>query len=398
MKLQTAAIIGAFAIPVGRLTPRGNAVPQGLEHDILTAVAASAIEQAGIDRDDIDCAIFTQNPPTTRQQGFASLMMAQLGLRCRGLVSEVSQLGVTGGLAFDLAATQIQLGRADLALALGIVVQSKGDTGAAIESGIRSVGDVNFQSPFGLSPIAWYALDARRYMYETGASRADIAEVAVKSRGNARLNPLAQFREPLSLESILSQRPICEPLGLYEVPARADGAICLVLCNENKARSLHRPYVRLRGRGYYHEGFHQIADRHHDMIAFPAATHAFQSALKDAEIGIKDLDLAELYAPCTITEILVSEAMGFFERGQGVRALHDGVTSIHGSLPINTSGGCLSRGHPPQLTGLYGLLELYEQLLGNAGDRQVNNAQLGVHVCELGNYNAALTHVLEAAA
>ena len=117
-----------------------------------------------------------------------------------------------------------------------------------------------------------------------------------------------------------------------------------------------------------------------------------------AGANLADVDLAELYAPCTITEILVTEAIGMFSQGEGFRALQEGLTSLGGSKPVNTSGGCLSRGHPPQLTGLYGLLELRDQLLGNAGKRQVADAKLGLHTCELGNYNATLAHVVEAPA
>jgi|TARA_B110000902_G_scaffold105877_1_gene125225 acetyl-CoA C-acetyltransferase len=394
--LAKVAILAASATEVGRLTPEEDSeLRDGLEHDILAQVVAQALDEAGLQRQQIDSAIFTANPPTTRQLGFATYMSAQLGLQCRGLVTEVSQLGITGGVAFDVAAAQIQLGQADFALALGVVVQSNGKIQQAMENGIRAVGDVNFQSPFGVPPIGWYALDATRYLHDHGATRAELAEVAVKSRYNAILNPLAQFRKTLTVDDVLAQRPIVEPLGLFEVPARADGAICLVLCNEDNAKASGKPYVTLEGRGFYHEGFHQIGDQVTDMTAFPAAGIACEQALSQAGKILADIDVAELYAPCTITEVLVSEAMGFFPRGDGVRALLDGETHLHGSRPINTSGGCLSRGHPPQITALYGLLELREQLLGLAGERQIKNAERGIHTCELGNYNAALTHILE---
>jgi acetyl-CoA acetyltransferase len=132
------------------------------------------------------------------------------------------------------------------------------------------------------------------------------------------------------------------------------------------------------------------------MTGFPSAARAVNTAMEQACVTLKEIDLAELYAPCTITEVLVSEAIGLFPRGHGYRAVLDGTTAVDGQIPINTSGGCLSRGHPPQITGLYGLLELREQLLGRAGGRQVRNAKRGLHTCELGNYNATLAHVLEA--
>jgi acetyl-CoA C-acetyltransferase len=390
------AILGSAATPVGRLAPRYGQMADGLEHDILAEVAADALLDAGISPDRVDAAIFTQNPPTTRQLGFATFMMAQLGLQCRGLVTEVSQLGLTGGVAFDQAAAQIQLGQAEYSLALGVVRQSLGDMSMAMDFGIRAVGDVNFQAPFAIPPIGWYALDCARYIHEHGASREDIAHVTVKSREYARHNPLAQFRQPLSIREVMEQRPIVDPLGLFEVPARADGAICLVLCSEETAVASGQPYVIVSGRGFYHEGHHQISDHPHSITEFASARLAVKTSLVQAGVTLADIDLAELYAPCTITEILVTESIGMFDRGEGYRALLQGDTSIGGRSPVNTSGGCLARGHPPQLTGLYGLLELREQLLGQAGERQVPGARLGLHTCELGNYNATLAHVLEA--
>lgn len=396
MEDSNVAIIGASALPIGNL----SAAPQGtlarLEHDILAAVAADAISDAGVTPGEIDAAIFTQNPPTTQQLGFATFMTAQLGIACRGLVTEVNQLGLTGGVAFDIAAAQIASGQATYALALGVVRQSSGDPNLALDFGIRAVGDVNFQAPFGLPPVGWYALDCRRYMEEFGVTRAEIAGVAVKSRRNAADNPIAQFRDPITLEQVLAQRMIAEPLGLYEVPSRADGAICLVLASESAAKEHGRPYVAVEGRGFFHEGHHQIADCPTDVIAFPSATMATSDALKNAGLSLQDIDLFELYAPCTITEVLVTEAIGLFPRGEGCKALLEGVTEIDGRYPVNSSGGCLSRGHPPQLTGLYGLYEIREQLLGKADRRQVSEPQFGLHCCELGNYNATLAHILGA--
>ncbi len=391
------AILAAGAVPVGRLTAKAPELSAGLEQEVLAAVVRQALQEAKLSAMDVDTAVFTANPPTTRQLGFATFMAAQIGLQCKGQLCEVSQMGTTGGNAFDIAASDVLLGRARVALALGVVRQSDGDPAAAMENGLRTVGDVDFQSPVGIPPIGWYGLDAARYLYDTGASREQLAQVAVKSRQFSAHNELAQFRKPLTTEEVLAARPIVEPLGLLDVPARADGAVCLVLCEEKLAKTSGRPYVIVSGRGFAHEGFHQIGDRPHDITAFPAATLASQHALKDAGRQLADIDFAELYAPCTITEILVSEAIGFAERGKGIELLLEGATGPGGRIPLNTSGGCLARGHPPQITALYGLLEAREQLLQQAGKRQVANAQCAMHCCELGNYNAALVHILETA-
>lgn len=395
MKVQEVAIIGAAAAPVGRYSRQVGSRPAISEQDLLCDVTVAALRQSKVDAIDVGSAVFTMVTPETRQLGFASHMAARLGLRCTGQLSQVMEMGITGGLAFDQAAADIQLGRAKFSLALGAAYSTSSSPATGMLNGIRVVGDAEFQAPFGVTPIAWYAMDTMRYMHETGVERSTIAEVAVKSRQAAVKNELAQFRDPLSLKQVMSARQIVEPLGLYEVPAVADGAICVVLASVDAAKALGKPYVTVKGRGFCHDGRHQIGAAPHDITDFESLRIAAPAAMESANIGLQDIDFAELYAPCTITEVLASEAIGFFDRGEGAHAAADGRTSIGGAIPINTSGGCLSRGHPPALTALYGLLEARQQLLGLAGTRQVANANIALTTCEAGNYNAAIVHVLE---
>ena len=394
MKQQRVAVVAAAASPIGRYA-RLPGAEQWPEATRLTQLAARALNEAGVPPESVGSALFTLVSPNCPQQGFASHVASRLGLRCHGQIAQLMEMGITGGLAFDQAAADILLGRADFAMALGVAVNGVENPSAAMLQGLRVVGDADFQAPFGATPIAWYAMDAQRYLFEHKSDRAELASVAVKSRWFARHNPLAQFRDSLSLQQVLSARPVVEPLGLYEVPSVADGAICLVLASEPAAREFGKPYVIVRGRGFHHDGHHQIGCEYHDMTAFPAAREAASRALQQAGLTLTDVDLAELYAPCTISEVLVTEALGWFPRGHGARACAEGATSLGGAIPVNTSGGCLSRGHPPSLTALYGLLEVREQLLHHAGRRQVRNARLGLASCEGGNYNAAMVHVLE---
>jgi acetyl-CoA acetyltransferase len=337
------------------------------------------------------------NPPNTPQVGFCVHMASRLGLKCSGQLSEVMNLGISGGLAFDQAMADIEAGRADYAVVAGVLYQSaiKGHVG--MEQGIRSVGDVEFQSPFGFTPISWYALDAARYIHEFGVSEEEISMVSVKSRAWSSLNPIAQFPETLTLAEAMSADMIVDPLRLFDVPQRADGAICFILCADHLAKEHRADHVFVKSRGFHHDGQQQIGDTPHDMIEFSSALTALDRALDKAHIGISDLDIYELYAPCSITELLVAEAIALFKRGQAGAATHEGRTAPGGDVPLNTSGGCLGRGHPPALTGLYGIYELWEQLRGAAHERQIPDARLGLNMCELGNYNAALVHVLEAA-
>lgn len=390
--LNSVAVIAAHGLPVGKYMPGDGAGAPVLEADRLIPVVKTALDKAGIQVSEIDSAIFTGNPPPTRQKGFPAYMSARLGLCCGTQLAEVSAMGVTGGSALDVAAADIMLGRSRYAMALGLCYQANEKPYVAMERGISVVGDVDFQAPFGLTPISWYAMGASRYMYETGVSRADIAQVAVKSRRFAANNPLAQFRESLTINEVLDADLIIDPLGRYEVPAQADGAICLILTSTAIAQESGLSYIELVSRGFGHDGRHQVGDTPHDMLDLPAARIAVNACLDEAELKLKDIDVLELYAPCTITEILVSESVGLCERGQGAHQVAAGVTGPNGDRPINTSGGCLARGHPPSLTGLYQALECFEQLTDSAGGRQIN-ANYALSLCESGYYNFALAHL-----
>lgn len=390
------ALIGAAAVPVGRHQSAEDEPLAVLEAEILSRLAAQALADAGVDKRDIGSMVFSLPRPYTRQKYFATFMANYLRVRCSGTVMEVLGNGMTGGFAFDLAANDILLGRAKVALALGINMESATASGEHMMSSMRATGDVDFHASAGFTPIAWYAMDAMRYMHEFGATRAELASIAVKNRAHAEHNPLAQYRQPITLEQVLAQRPIVEPLGLYEVPPRGDGAVCLVLADEDTARTLRRPHALITGRGFHHEGAHQISEVPNDMIAFESAQRAAATAYAEAGVGAAELDFAEVYAPCTIVEALVSEAIGLVPRGHGAAAAAAGETRLGGRIPVCTSGGLLSRGHPAYVTPLYGYLEAAEQLRGRAGARQVPGARRGAVTCELGNYNAALVHVLEA--
>ncbi|EOM76933.1 thiolase family protein [Rhodococcus rhodnii] len=388
-------IIGAAALPVGKWQSAADAAVQVLEHEVLARLVVRAVTEAGVDKSDIQGMTFAQPRPYTAQKYFATFMADYLRLPCSGNVSEVLGNGMTGGFAFEQAANDILLGRSKVSLALGINFETAIPAREHMMSSMRAVGDVDFQAPFGITPIAWYAMDATRYMHEYGSSRDELAAVAVKNRRHAALNPLAQFRTSITLDDVLAQPMIVEPLGLYEVPPRSDGAVCLVLAEEDVAKSLRRPYVKVRSRGFHHEGAHQISEVPNDMIALEAAQAAGRQAFARAGIAPGDLDLAEIYAPCTIVEVLAAEALGLTPRGEGARFAAEGRTSLGGDIPICTSGGLTSRGHPAYVTPLYSFVEVFDQLRGTAGQRQVHGAELALTSAELGNYNAALVHILE---
>jgi acetyl-CoA C-acetyltransferase len=394
--IRRAAIIGTSAIPVGRYQTSNEKEVQVVEHEILARLIVAAMNDAHTERTQVGSIVVAQPRPYTRQQYFSTFMAGYMKLPCSGIVMEVLGNGLTAALAFDKAIDEVLLGRSEVALALAINMETATSARDHMMESMRKTGDVDFHAPAGFTPISWYALDMMRYMHEHHVTRRDIAHVAVKNRRHASMNPLAQYRTPITVEEVLAQRPIVEPLGLYEVPPRGDGAACVVIASEDHARRLGIPYVIVRSRAFQHEGVHQISDTPTDMIAFEAAVAASRRALDAASLTPTDIDLAELYAPCTIVEVLASEAAGFVARGRGAHAAASGETSLGGRIPIATSGGLTSRGHPSYATPLYNVIELADQLRGRGGSRQVKDAELAFSMNELGNYNAALVHILEA--
>lgn len=390
-------IVGCSALPVGRYQTAPDALSQVVEHELLAKLVIQAMADSGAERDRVGAVVVAQPRPYTRQQYFSTFMTSYLRIPCDGIVMEVLGNGLTGALAFDKALDEVSLGRAEVALALGINMETAVSARDHMMESMRKTGDVDFHSPAGFTPISWYALDMKRYMFEHDVTRAQVAAVAVKNRAHAVHNPLAQFRKPITLEDVLAQRPIVEPLGLFEVPPRGDGAACVVIASEDYARRKGLPHVVVRSRAFHHEGVHQLDDVPTDMIAFNAAAKAAKAGFEAAGLGPDAVDLAELYAPCTIVEVLASEAAGFIPKGQGAHAAVSGATSLGGSIPIGTSGALTSRGHPSYATPLYSVVELFDQLRGRSGKRQVAGARIGFLMNELGNYNAALVHVLEAA-
>jgi acetyl-CoA C-acetyltransferase len=392
--MRRAAILGYGAVPVGsyQRAPAGTEV---LEHELATEVVLQAAQMAGLSKEDIDGVVVAHPGDHTRQGYFHTFLTAHLGIRARATVIQVLGNGMTGGHAFDIALQQVTSGQADCVLSVGVHFETGIPTAQHLDYSIRLTGDVDFQSVFGAVPIAWYAMDAQRYLHEYRVPRATLASIAVKNRDHAIANSLAQFRTPITLDEVLNARPIVEPLGLLEVPGRADGAVALMIVSEDMARASGRPYVLVRGRGFEHEGLHQISDQPGDALSYASLEGASGRALTHAGVSLEDIGTFQVYAPCTIVEALGTEALGLFERGRGAAAAAAGDTRFDARYPVNTCGGCLSRGHPPEVTPLYDVVEAVMQLHGRASGRQVQRREFAMTISELGKYNAALVHILE---
>jgi benzoylsuccinyl-CoA thiolase BbsB subunit len=227
----------------------------------------------------------------------------------------------------------------------------------------------------GMVMPALYAMRAQRYMHEFGMSREQLAKVAVKNRAHGALNPDAQMRKPVTVQEVLASRPISDPLTLLQCCPTGDGAAAIVLCASSVAARFRANPIEIVASdltsGRYTPGFR-------DMTLPEVTVRGAQEAYEEAGLGPEDIDLAEIHDAFTIAEPMYYEAFGFCGRGEAPRLIDNGETMIGARLPVNPSGGLLSKGHPIGATGTAQVVEVIRQLRGEAGARQVEGARVGL--------------------
>jgi acetyl-CoA acyltransferase len=219
----------------------------------------------------------------------------------------------------------------------------------------------------------FYAAGAREHMKRYGTTAVQFAKVAVKSHQNASLNPYAQYREVYSVEDILNAPMVAEPLTRLMCSPIGDGAAALILCSEEKARQLTTKPVWVTA---------SILGSGKDRAPGEAGvtTRMVNKAYAAAGVGPNDIDVIELHDASAPAELMEYEELGLCKVGEGGRLIEDGVTALTGKIPVNPSGGLLSKGHPIGATGCAQLTEIFWQLRGEAGERQVKggNAKIGM--------------------
>src|SRR5579875_2977853 len=215
-----------------------------------------------------------------------------------------------------------------------------------------------------------YAANSRAYMERSGATRQDFAQVAVKSHRHAALNPRAQYRTEVTAEDVLASREIAPPLTLLMCSPIGDGAAALVVCSPEAARRLGAR-VRVRACAL-------VSGRDHGPGEPGSVERAAHAAYEQAGAGPGDLDVVELHDAAAPAELMTYEELGLCGEGEGPALLASGATWLGGRLPVNPSGGLLSKGHPIGATGCAQLVELADQLRGRCGQRQVPGARLAL--------------------
>ena len=232
-------------------------------------------------------------------------------------------------------------------------------------------------------------------MHQYGTTREQLAAVAVKNHANGAKNPLAHMRKVISLEHALAGKPVAEPLTVYDCSLISDGAAAVVIVPADRAlRYTTRP-VRIKAVAQTSD--HVALDSKADITEFPAVKSAGQKAYEMAGIGPGNIDLAELHDCFTIAEIVASEDLGFVTKGQGGPFAAAGCTALNGRIPINTSGGLKSKGHPVGATGVGQVCDIVMQLRGDAKERQVARHRIGLAQNLGGSGATCVVTILEAA-
>jgi len=296
-------------------------------------------------------------------------------------VTRVSNYCATGIDAFRNACFAVAAGDYRMALVVGVEkMRDVPPRGSLVSMHVEKGHPVLAK---GRTPPGMFALAANRYAAQYGGDvKEAMAEVAVKNHFNGSLNPKAHFKGVVTKETVMNAPLVAKPLGLFDCCPTTDGAAAVIITDVKTAKALGRDYVVVKGiglsvtTGYWSSQF----DQEWDFTGFKCTQEAAAMAYKQA--GIKDpskeIDVAEIHDCFTITEIINYEDLGFCKRGEGRKFIIEGDSGLKGKLPVNPSGGLKSCGHPIGATGVRMIAEITDQLRERCGERQINNARIGL--------------------
>lgn len=291
----------------------------------------------------------------------------------------------SGGIAFRQGYLAVKNGEYENVLIAGVEKMKHTTTEETTKAINAAMDNDSNEKVAGLTFPGFFGTVANRYFYETGATKEHLAMVALKNREYAMNNPKAQFRSPTTIEEIMSARMITDPLGLFDCSPTTDGAAAVVL-----SKGENGVVVRASSQA---TGITQMQEME-DLLSLPAVRESASQAYEIAGLGPEDIDVVELHDCFSMTEILAIEELGFFEKGTGWKAVEQGLTKHGGKIPVNTSGGLLSKGHPIGATGLAQIIQIVSQLRGNSCN-QVEGAKIGL-AQNLGGTGAySVVHILE---
>ncbi len=364
---------------------------RSLRHLAGDAVLA-AMRDAGIETAD---ALYVGNMLSgllTGQEHLGALIADFVGLRGIEAIKVEAACG-SGAAALRMGYAAVAGGLQDVVIVCG--VEKMTDTvNAETTTGLVMAADADYESVHGLTFVSINALLMRRYMYEYGVGHEDFAPFSVNAHRNAKHNPHAMYRNQITAEHFARARMIADPINLLDSSGIGDGAAAVVLCPSGMAREYgDGRAVRIRASSMATDAV-AVHDRR-DPLWLSAVEGSALKAYDQAGVGPRDIDLFEVHDAFTIMSALSLEAAGFAERGKGVWLAQSGEIQREGRIPICTMGGLKARGHPVGATGVYQVVEVAQQLRGEAGANQVSDARLGMAQNIGGSGATVITHILE---
>jgi acetyl-CoA C-acetyltransferase len=368
------AIVGSACTRFGVLHERGYL-------ELLAEAARGAIADAGVAQGRVEAAwLGTAEPGLAALLGDAGTAVTEAIGFAPKPVTRVSTFCCTGMEAVRAAAMAIAAGEHELVLAVG--AEKMRDVSPRGSLVARTANLTHPTLAKGRSAPGQFALLANRYLHEYGCELADLAAVAVKNHEHAARNPLAHFREPVTVEQVLAAPRVAEPLGLLDCTPTTDGAAAVILAPLEWARAHAQRYAVIEAislavvDGYYAGFFNDEPDYLGFRATRAAAAAAYAAAGIERPRG--QLDVVECHDCFTITELVNYEDLGLCARGDAVALLRSGATAAGGELPVNLSGGLQACGHPVGATGVRMIKEIADQVTGRAGERQVEGARRGL--------------------
>jgi acetyl-CoA C-acetyltransferase len=356
--------------------------------------ALMALQSSGLERVDSVYVGNMMSGSANRQQHLGAYIADWIGMRyAEGLRIEAACS--SGAAAFRSAVMAVASGQVESVLAVGVekMTDSPSDE---ITAELATAADADWEAAQGLSFVALNALIMRRYMHEYGWKKEDFAAFSINAHANAVHNPFARFHEPISPEAYTKAGMVADPINLMDASAIGDGSAAVVVVPlEYVKRESALPLVKVLASAAATDSI--AIDQRKDPLWLKAAELSSKQAYAQAGLSPKDIDLFELHDAFSIMAALSLEANGFAERGQGPRLANDGEILPSGKIPIATRGGLKARGHPVGATGMYQIVEVVQQLRGEATGSQVENAHIGMTQNIGGSGSNIITHILQVA-
>lgn len=296
----------------------------------------------------------------------------------------------SSGAALRAAIQAVLSGLSDVVMVGGVEKMTHRATGEVTEY-LAMASDFHFEQWHGLTFPGLYALMATAHMHQYGTTEQQMAMIAVKNHHNGSLNPKAQMQKEITLEMAMSSRVVAWPLKLYDCSLITDGGSCLIIAKPELARKYTDTPVHIIGSGQASDSI-GLYERD-SLTSLTAAKTAAKQAYEMAGTKPEDVNVAEVHDCFTIAELIAYEDLGFCKLGEGGHLIESGETRIEGRIPVNTSGGLKSKGHPVGATGTAQAYEMYLQLTEQADKRQVKAAEIGLTHNVGGSGATAAVHI-----